>query len=380
MVSARPSRADRALEARHYLPGGLENGGGIGRLVGHIVDAAARAGSRHATCDTRGPGWSPLRSPGRLMAGMAAMARDRIASPGCIHHIHVAGRGSTARKVLLCAAARALGCVHVVHLHDYDYAADFNRRPGWQQALVRWMFRRAGHVLVLGRGDRAVAADLLGVEVDRLTVLGNCVPDPGPRTVPRGAAPTIVFLGQLGPRKGVPELIRALASPKMAALPWRAVIAGDGPVAAYRAEAARLGLGDRVTMPGWIDRAAAHRLCAGADILALPSHNEGMAMAVIEGLAHGLAVVTTRVGAHEEAITDGVTGVFVPVGDPDGLAAALSRLVADPAECARLAVAARAQYLARFSMADYMRALIGVYAGLRTAAPSRSVAAEERPT
>ena len=373
-------RTKPRVEARHYLPGGLESGGGIGRLVGYVVEAAAREGSRHAVSDTRGPRLSPLRSPGRLAASLGAMARDRIASPRRIHHIHVAGRGSTIRKVLLCAAARGLGCKHVLHLHDYDYATDFTRRPGWQQALVRRMFQRADRVIVLGQGDRRTALDLLGVDDGRLAVLGNCVPDPGPRDAPRAPTPTIVFLGQLGPRKGVPELIRALASPEMAALPWHAVIAGDGPVAQYRAEADRLGLGDRVTMPGWVDGPTAHRLCAGADILALPSHHEGLAMAVIEGLAHGLAVVTTRVGAHEEAITDGVTGIFVPVGDPAALAATLARLVADRDERERLSTAARAHYLARFSMAGYMRALGDMYARLGDARAADAALVEERST
>lgn len=372
--------AGRTTDVRHYLPGGLETGGGIGRLVGYIIDASASGGARHAVSDTRGPRWSPVRSPGRLLASIGAMVRDRIAAPRRIHHIHVAGRGSTARKIMLCAAARGFGCTHVLHMHDYDYATDYTRRPGWQQALVRQMFQRADRVLVLGRRDRETAVDLLGVDRGRLTVLGNCVPDPGPRLEPHGPTPTIVFLGQLGARKGVPELIRALASPALSALPWRAVIAGDGPIAQYRAEADRLGLGDRVTMPGWIDRAAAHRLCSGADILALPSHNEGMAMAVIEGLAHGLAVVTTRVGAHEEAITDGETGVFVPVGDPAALAAALARLVAEPAERERLSAAARALYLARFSMEGYMRGLGGLYAGLGATALPAEVIAGERPT
>lgn len=371
--------ADRAIDARHYLPGGLESGGGIGRLVGYIVDAAARNGSRHAISDTRGPCWSVLRSPGWLMASIGAMIRDRIASPGRIHHIHVAGRGSTVRKILLCAAARGLGCEHVLHLHDYDYATDLARRPRWQQALVRRMFQRANCVIVLGRGDRKMALDLLGVDDARLVVLGNCVPDPGPRAAPRDPAPTIVFLGQLGARKGVPELICALASSEMAALPWHAVIAGDGPVADYRAEVERLGLGARVTMPGWIDRAAAHELCSGADILVLPSHNEGMAMAVIEGLSHGLAVVTTRVGAHADVITDGVTGVFVRVGDTVGLAAALGRLVGDPAKRECLSAAARAEYLARFSMAGYMRALGGIYARLGDARARDAAIVEERP-
>jgi glycosyltransferase involved in cell wall biosynthesis len=117
-------------------------------------------------------------------------------------------------------------------------------------------------------------------------------------------------------------------------------------------------------MPGWLGEAEVGALCAQADVLLLPSHSEGMAMAVIEGLAHGLAVVTTRVGAHEEAITDGVSGLFVPVGDPAALAATLARLVRDPAERARLSGGARAAYLAGFAIDRYVARLAGFYRAL----------------
>jgi glycosyltransferase involved in cell wall biosynthesis len=370
------------IAARHYLAGGRENGGGIGRLVGYLVDAAAAEGARHAVTDTRGPRLSP-RSAGRLVASLTAMTRDRLVAPERIHHIHVAGRGSTWRKLVLCAAARTFGCAHVLHLHDYDYASDFIRRPRWQQALVRRMFQRADRVVVLGRRDRETATGLLGVDVARLSVLGNCVPDPGPRTTPDRAVPKIVFLGQLGTRKGVPELLAALASPEMSARTWQATVAGDGPVDDFRRAADALGLSGRVVMPGWVSEPEARRLCADADILVLPSRQEGMAMAVLEGLAHGLAVVTTPVGAHDEAITDGETGVFVPVGDAAALAAALARLVDDPAERQRLSAAARARYLADFSMEGYLRGLRSIYAGLsgvRAAGPAAPSRAEERPT
>ncbi len=367
------------IVARHYVPGGRNRGGGIGRLVGYVVDAAADEGERHAITDTRGPAWSAPRSLPRLLAAVLVMARERITAPQRIHHVHMAGRGSTLRKLVLTAAARSLGCTHVLHLHDYDYITDFTGRPPWQQAQVRRMFQGADRVVVLGRRDRDMATGLLGVAPRRVVVLPNCVPDPGPHPGSGDRAPVIVFLGRLGERKGVPELLAALASPTMAALPWRAVLAGDGPVSACRAEAEALGLGERVMMPGWMEEAATRTLCAEADILVLPSHHEGLAMAVLEGLAHGLAVVTTPVGAHDEAIDDGVSGIFVPVGDPAALAAALAAIVADPERRARLGSGARARFVERFSMARYLPALRHLYAGLATS-PARDTPVERRPT
>jgi glycosyltransferase involved in cell wall biosynthesis len=354
-----------AVRVRHYCPGGREHGGGIGRLIGYIVDAAGRSGERHTVCDTRGPRWNAPVSMAHLLAAVLSMACDRVVAPDRIHHVHVAGRGSTARKLILTAAGRGLGCRLVLHLHDYNYAQDFLRRPGWVQRRIRRMFGWADRIIVLGQRDLGTVGELLGVARDGIVVAHNCVPDPGPRQRTAGTGePTILFLGQLGARKGVPELLAALASPAMSGLRWRAVLAGDGPVDDYRREAAALGLAGRVTMPGWLGEAETRALCAASDVLVLPSHSEGMAMAVIEGLAHGLAVVTTRVGAHEEAITDGATGIFVPVGDPAALATALARLVSNPDERARLGAHGRALFLSRFSIDGYMRRLDGVYDSL----------------
>lgn len=352
---------ERALAARHYVPGGRENGGGIGRLVGYVVDAAAEGGSRHAVTDSRGRRWHPLTSPARLAGAVLIMARDRITAPRSIHHIHVAGRGSTMRKLILAAAARTLGCTHVLHLHDYDYATDLARRPRWLRPLVHRMFRGADWVIALGERDRRTLIGLIGVGAERVTVLHNCVPDPGSPPLRPDDVPTILFLGRLGERKGVPELLAALASPAMAGLPWRAILAGDGPVELYRRQAAAQGLAHRITITGWLDAAEIRGLCDRADILALPSHAEGMAMAVLEGLAHGLAVVTTPVGAHEEAITHETTGLFVPPGDSDALAAALARLINEPSVRQRLAAEGRALYLRHFGIGPYLRRLQDLY-------------------
>jgi glycosyltransferase involved in cell wall biosynthesis len=360
---------------RHYVAGGRDNGGGIGRLVGYIVDTAAAGGERHLVTDTRGPRWSWAGSPVRLSQAMAAMAMDRIVAPRRIHHIHVAGRGSTRRKLILTRFARFIGCTHVLHLHDYDYAADYAGRPARQQSLIRRMFQEADHVVALGERDRSTLTALLGVEAGRVAVAHNCVPDPGTHERGAGGVPLIVFLGRLSERKGVSELLRALGHPAMRDCRWHAVLAGDGPVGEYRRRAAALGLSGMVDMPGWLDAGAVKALCARADILVLPSHAEGLAMAVIEGLAHGLAVVTTRVGAHEEVIADGETGLFVPVGDHDALARTLAMLVGDAAARSRLSANGRAHYLRRFSMDAYLLSLKTVYGAIGVPAQARVHAA-----
>lgn len=360
-----PGFASRALASvRHYCPGGAENGGGIGRLVGYVVEAATARGARHDITDTRGPRWSALLSPGYMAAAVAQMAGERATEPGRIHHIHIAGRGSTWRKLALAATARRLGCRHVLHLHDYDYAADVARRPPRMQAAIRAMFAGADGVIVLGERDRAFVTAGLGVDPGRVWVLHNCVPDPGPRDPARPEVPQILFLGSLGTRKGVPELLAALAGDRMRALPWRAVLAGDGEVEAYGREVDRLGLGERVRLTGWLPREATLDLRQNSDILVLPSHAEGLSMAVLEGLASGLAVVTTPVGAHAEVIRDGETGLFVPPGDVAALEAALARVVLDPDLRGTLADQGRALFTALYSIAAYMDLLERTYARL----------------
>lgn len=354
----------RNAPVRHYLPGGCENGGGIGRLVGHIIDAAKDTGARHLVTDTRGPRWFLFTSPLRLVGAILIMANDRLSAPTRIHHIHIAGRGSTSRKLILTAVARTLGCTHLLHLHDYDYPQELASRSQRQRLFIGNMFRWADKVVVLGQRDRATLQSVLGVDDERIVVAPNCVADPGGRAVHAEGPLLIVFLGRLSKRKGVDELLDALAHPRMKGLSWKAVLAGDGPIDEYRRRAAELGLSDLVEMPGWLSARATKALCARAGILVLPSYAEGMAMAVIEGLAHGLPVVTTRVGAHEEVITDGQNGIFVRVGDPDDLAAGLANLIKHPELRSRLSAAARAHYLERFSMTSYMAAMQRIYTSM----------------
>ena len=358
-------------------PGGLEHGGGIGRQMGYFLAALPLGpdAPTYRVVDTRGPwflGSARWRIP--LSALYLASAALRITWVGIagrpsLIHVNITGRGSTTRKLALTAVARAVALPYVLHVHDYDYAADVRARGGLTQRLVRGMFAAAAQIIVLGTEAERTLRAALALPDAPILVLPNAVPDPHP--APRAAAgvaaadpPHLVFLGYLSARKGVPELLEALASPAMAALSWRATLAGGGPIDEFRARAATLGLSDRVAFPGWIDQSAASGLCADADILVLPSHAEGLAMSVLEGLAHGLAVVATPVGAHAEVIEPEKSGLLAPPGNIDALAAALARVVGDPGLRESLRVGARQRFVERFDVRSYAARMARLHVSL----------------
>jgi glycosyltransferase involved in cell wall biosynthesis len=140
----------------------------------------------------------------------------------------------------------------------------------------------------------------------------------------------IVYLGALGSRKGTSDLLRALASPRLRGLQWDAVIAGNGDLDAFRAEAAALGIADRVALPGWIGPEEAQALLASAAVFVLPSYNEGLPVAVLEAMAAGIPVVTTRVGAIPDLGIDNAAGFLIEPGFIEDLADRLATLVEDP--------------------------------------------------
>ena len=363
-------------------PGGLEHGGGIGRQMGYFLSALPQAADTPAyrVVDTRGPWflgsarWRIPMSSLYLAAAAFRIAWVGIAGRHSLLHVNVTGRGSTLRKLVLTAVARAVALPYVMHVHDPDYAAEVLAQGTLTRRAVRRMFDASAQILVLGAEAERTLRAALALPEASILVLPNAVPDPHrvPRegaSVAAGAALHIVFLGYLSVRKGVPELLEALASPALAALAWRATLAGDGPVDEFRARAAALGLANRVDFPGWIGQPAADALCAGADILVLPSHAEGLAMSVLEGLAHGLAVVATPVGAHAEVIEPDQSGIMVPPGDVAALAAALARVLIDPALRARLSAGARQRFLDRFDVRFYSARLARLHVGLQRSRP-----------
>jgi glycosyltransferase involved in cell wall biosynthesis len=123
-----------------------------------------------------------------------------------------------------------------------------------------------------------------------------------------------LFVGRFNPQKNLPFLINAFA--RLTEKNWRATIVGDGP---DRAAAERLieqhGLGDRVTLPGWLPAEKVAEIMRDADILCLPSLSEGLPVAAVEALKHGLAIVSSDIPGVRDVVDDSVNGYRSPLDD-----------------------------------------------------------------
>ena len=342
-------------------PLGRGGKGGIDRIMDEVAVELIHhpiTGLHHRFLVTRGQrsaGFSAVQLP----LALAQLATLWTTGRADLVHINLSSHGSTSRKLILAAACRRLGIPYILHVHgsrmrQYWLGASTRR----QRQIVK-MFARAARVLVLGEIWRHFVAEQVPAAKDRIMVLPNAtraaclshIPDPTVR---------ILFLGRVGERKGVPQLIDALAR-----LPrdgrWRATIAGDGDIDVARERIAAAGLSAKVALPGWVGPEDVQRALANADILVLPSFDENLPMSVIEGMAAGLAVVATPVGATEEIIHSGETGLLVPTGDVTALTSALSLLVENKDLRDKLGAAAQSYHAQHLEIAPYVQRLSTIW-------------------
>jgi glycosyltransferase involved in cell wall biosynthesis len=275
-------------------------------------------------------------------------------------HVHAASRASFARKSLLLLIARAAGCRTIFHLHG----AEFDRFAGAESgAPLRWWIRHTlekSSVVIALSGSWA--AFLRGyAPAARIVVLPNAVPLP-PAAGRAGEQPgRILFLGRADAGKGVFELLDAVAALAPAFPQVHLVIGGVGELDRLRRRAAELGIGGRVALPGWLDGVDKQRELACAQVFCLPSHAEGLPMALLEAMAAAKAVVASAVGGIPEAVTDGADGLLVAPRDAAALAAALGALLRDGALRARLGDHARSTVRQRFSTEAALGQLSALY-------------------
>lgn len=290
---------------------------------------------------------------GVLAVGLAwRAARIR---PSLVHfHCGSGGRWDFLGDMLLLAAARLGGSPLLFHWHRDTRSSYYPGRTDLSRGVFRRSAGTAEALAVLLEDYRAPLSQIgLGHKVHVIpnTFHSQLLNLPIPR--PRRKRVQVAYLGRLAQEKGFPDLVQVAKflstrtqRPEVIFTVAGASDPGQGGLAGARTTLDRMGIANRVTLLGPVEGEAKIRFFGDADILLLPSYRESFGIVALEAMAAGLPVATYDVGHLRDIIGDG--GIFSPVGDVEGLAAAISELAGDPGLRRRMGANGRARAVSQF--------------------------------
>lgn len=325
--------------------------------------------------DWNAGGGSGLRRALQMTLAIARFAAGLLAGYRSVYLTIAQSRSGFVRDAIMIWLAVAVRGRVVVHLKGGNYDGFYAAQPAWLRAIIRATLRRVERILVLGQGLVRMY-DFEPRVGSRVGVVPNGLPEDFAGMSKRAPANElrVLFLSNLIESKGYFDVLEALGRLSRAGVPFRARFAGEfvrsvDDVSVRSAEEARarfeahideLGLADRVEYLGAVSGSRKWDLLAESHVFLLPTRyvNEGQPVSIIEAMAYGCPVITTRYRAIPDLVVEGETGHFVEYGDAAGIAARLRALASDPEAYEAMSEAAVARFRRQFTMEAHLERIV----------------------
>lgn len=232
-----------------------------------------------------------------------------------------------------------------MHIHG----ATFNSYYGRNKNRVQKTLRNCDAVIALSQYWKDFFETQIGL--NNVTIIPNIVPDADESNSNRvsDSITHMLFLGELGPRKGVYDLLDALHA-NYAHLKGRVImhIGGNGDTQKLEDTISRLGLIDMVRFEGWVSGERKKQLLSQCSVYILPSYAEGLPISILEAMAYSHAIISTPVGGIPEVV-DETNGILVEPGDTTALGQAICTIVDDRDKANKLGSQSLAKVKPHFS-------------------------------
>jgi len=244
-----------------------------------------------------------------------------------IVHIHFSWKMSFWRKAIFVILARFTNVKIILQCHASRFDI-FYSHAGWlRRKLIERILISADIVLTVSNSWKIYFEELLPNL--RVKVLHNPVVIPVSKPEHHFNEEIILFLGRIEARKGIFDLLEAVPATIKVNPDLVYMIGGDGDRSHVEAIVEELGVQDHVQFLGYIRGEDKEDLFSRATLFCLPSHHEGLPVAILEAMAHGLPIISTYVGGIPEQVIDGENGFLIDPGDVDELSNKISRLLND---------------------------------------------------
>jgi len=160
-----------------------------------------------------------------------------------------------------------------------------------------------------------------------------------------------LFAGRFQAPKNLFALLDCFAAAAhQARMPLELTLVGDGPQRLeLQSKACALGVADRITWRGWLNKFELRKAYGQADVFLNPSLSEGMPNTVLEAMACGLPVIASRIMGNADLVVEGVTGMLFDLARPADLVSAIMALADDPSQRASMGARARAMVCEQYT-------------------------------
>mgnify|MGYP001851443109 CR=1 FL=1 len=246
-----------------------------------------------------------------------------------IIHIHMSYKGSFTRANTVHRLCKLFKINDIIHLHGSEFKKWYDEiRDSKKQLKVRRLLKETSVVVVLGKEWEKRIKE---IEPEARTIIVNNTIKLSDENVKyRKEKFNVLFLGVLIKRKGVHDLLSAISILKEKNILDNVnfTIAGTGDEKEnLEKQATSLEISKYINFFGWVNDKEKRTLLADSQLLVLPSYNEGLPMAILEGISVGLPVISTNVGDISEAIINEKNGYLIDPGDVEKLAYYLEKII-----------------------------------------------------
>lgn len=245
-----------------------------------------------------------------------------------IVHIHGCSDTSFRRKKIFIYLSKFFNKKVVYHVHGAEFKV-FCAKYG-KNRIIRTL-NKCDVIVALSRSWK----DFFNKELEqpRVVVINNIIPVPRPYPIQKNTGIfNLVFLGLIGERKGIFDLIELLKTHYEEYRNKLVLhIGGNGDVS--KLQKIILPVEDIVKYHGWVDEGRKQQLLSLADIYILPSYNEGLPISILEAMSYKLPVISTKVGGIPEIVEDNMNGFLITPGDQCAMKIVLDKLLSDREIC-----------------------------------------------
>ena len=300
--------------------------GGISTVINNLLRSPLRNQFEFKIVATHVDG-NRLKKIFQLMIGLSQSTYLFLFTRIDLVYIHGSDIISSYRKSFFFNLAKLFKKKIIYHFHGASFCDQYKQAPVFVQKRIRNFFEGCHITICLSQQWRDQIKKIAPNANLAIVYNGVFLPNKNCQKIRNKTQFNLCFLGLIGERKGIFDLINAMPYIVENFTSVNLFIGGNGDILQLKQTVKNLKLHKHIHYLGWVTGDTKEKILKQTDIFILPSYGEGLPMSILEAMSYGIPIIATDVGGIPEVVLNDKTGILIPPGDIDRLKDAILYLL-----------------------------------------------------